>query len=175
MYSVYCTSRTHDTVCWTIRFKGRSTALLGSPVSYQRHGTKNPVLNLHSLCEFRGAEAHATHPVTCPAAVNLGTLWVNSSEKQVTAQALLCWELHTPGQAGEAEGKAEYLAPTDFYQHHRGEALLWAEKYVLGPGALMGLKGPDQLHLGCGAPFNKLSPTGEFLVVSCPWGNSWLL
>lgn len=175
MYSVYCTSRTHDTVCWTIRFKGRSTALLGSPVSYQRHGTKNPVLNLHSLCEFRGAEAHATHPVTCPAAVNLGTLWVNSSEKQVTAQALLCWELHTPGQAGEAEGKAEYLAPTDFYQHHRGEALLWAEKYILGPGALMGLKGPDQLHLGCGAPFNKLSPTDEFLVVSCPWGNSWLL
>lgn len=38
------------------------------------------------------------------------------------------------------------------------------------PGALIGLNGPNQLHLGPGAPFNKLSRAGGFLWSPVLWG-----
>lgn len=100
-----------DTVHWIIKFKGRSMTLLGSPVHYQSTWHNNPVLNLHLLCESRAAVAHITHPVACPAAINLGTIRVTSNEKQVTAQALLCWNLWTPEQAGEAEKRVTTWHP----------------------------------------------------------------
>lgn len=71
--------------------------------------------------------------------------------------------------------KGQYLAPRggSFYQHPGAEALLQVEQQVLGPGAL--INDPDQLHLGPGAPFNRLSPAEGLLAVSCPLGSSCLL
>lgn len=128
---------------------------------------KSSVLNLHLLCEFRAAGAHTAHLVTNPALVNLGTLWIYGSEKQVTAQALLCSKLPTPGLAWKDKLKT---APTDFYQHHSVSRAADAK-----PWDTNGSKDPDQLHLGAGEQCDKLSPEGEFVVDSLPLGSSWFL
>jgi len=39
----------------------------------------------------------------------------------------------------------------------------------------MGRNSLAQLHLGPGEPPEELSPAGEFLVIPCPLGSSWLL
>lgn len=129
------------------------------------HGTRT-----RSLIYTRFASTHCTcSNMSC--CCKSGNPLSQQQWKPGQSSGLLCREWQTPGQDGETGGKDEYSAPTDqSIQHCRAEAGLWVEPQVLCPGALIGLNGPNQLHLGPGAPFNKLSRVGGFLLSPVFWG-----